>query len=475
MKATARTGNNAVAFEHSEDHLVEFFSKAGSLYVNKGTYYGNESSALELFKTAWRSNNYKSMQLAMWLRDCRGGAGNRSGFRAIIKWLADSNTEWMKENIGLIPTYGRWDDLFALYNTECENAALALWSEAILCDNPSINGLAAKWADRQDTKLRSYMHLSPKSFRKLLVGKTRVVESLMCAKNWEAVNYNQVPSVASARYSKAFRKHDELRYNEWRQSLAKPDTENKVNADVLLPHDIIKMVQHSDRFDYANVNALAEAQLKAMPNYMEGNNKRIMPILDFSGSMGIAVAGSTTAMDVALGLGLYCSEKVGEDNPFYRKVIPFSTNSKLESWNKMTLVEAINKIPNGYCGSTNIKQALKVLLDAGKFFNATNDQMPNVLLIVSDMQFDAGVTNHTTPVEESLKEWEAAGYNRPSIVYWNLAGCANQPATIHDKNVALVSGFSPSILKAVLNGDDYSPVTIMNMTLEKYKVVDCSK
>jgi hypothetical protein len=66
-----RTGNNDWAYENSGNTLLEFFSKAGSMFKGKGTYYGNESTALELFKPAWVTNKYKSMKLLMWLRDCR--------------------------------------------------------------------------------------------------------------------------------------------------------------------------------------------------------------------------------------------------------------------------------------------------------------------------------------------------------------------------------------------------------------------
>jgi len=72
-KATSRTKNNAVAFDHSEDHLLEFFSKAGSLLKKKSSYYGGESTALELFKAAWRTGREETcMKLAFWLRDIRG-------------------------------------------------------------------------------------------------------------------------------------------------------------------------------------------------------------------------------------------------------------------------------------------------------------------------------------------------------------------------------------------------------------------
>ena len=72
MKTNSKTHNGANAFEHSENHALEFFSKAGSLYTKKQSYYGNESSALELFKNAWRSDNETAMKLLFWLRDCRG-------------------------------------------------------------------------------------------------------------------------------------------------------------------------------------------------------------------------------------------------------------------------------------------------------------------------------------------------------------------------------------------------------------------
>jgi hypothetical protein len=411
------------------------------------------------------------MQLAFWLRNCRGGAGNRSGFRAIITWLGDNYGEWVNSNIKLIPEYGRWDDLTALYYTPCCESALKLWKEAILSENPSVYGLACKWADRQDHKLRCFMNLTPKEFRKLVVNKTKVVETLMCEKKWDGINYNTVPSVASARYANAFRKHDMSRYNVWRESLAKPESGAKVNAETLFPHDVIRMVRNAAYGD-KGLNDLAEAQFKAMPNYMEGTNYRIMPIVDFSGSMISVATGSCTAFDVALSLGLYCSNAVGSKNPFWRRLIPFSETSQLETWSNMSLVNAISNIPNHYCGSTNIKQALKVLLDAGKFFNASNEQMPNILLIISDMQFDSGVSTTRTPIEESMLEFEAAGYTRPKIVYWNLAGYDNQPATCYDKNVALVSGFSPSILKAVLGGKDFTPLAIMNDTIAAYKIID---
>jgi len=75
--AKTTTNEGAVQYDHSLNNAVEFFSKAGSLYAknakSKQPFYGNQTSALELFKAVWFSGNHEmAMKLLFWLRDCRG-------------------------------------------------------------------------------------------------------------------------------------------------------------------------------------------------------------------------------------------------------------------------------------------------------------------------------------------------------------------------------------------------------------------
>ena len=485
MTTNARTHNAAPAYAHTEDHLLEFFSKGGSLLKGKTSYYGNESTALKLFQNAWYAGQEQiCMQLLFWLRDIRGGAGNRSGTRDILNWLAKSTggKAWIKANLALIPQYGRWDDLFALYHTELESDAMLMWAEAIKAGN----ALAAKWADPQDAKMRAFVGMSPKKFRKFVVNarKGTIVETQMCQKDWEEINYSHVPSVAIGRYNKAFYKNDKERYDAWRKSLVKVKEDGTlevvgdVKAGAIFPHDLIRTVLSGSSAGYygggsvsAETEALVEAQFQSLPNYFDPTQRRIMPVLDFSGSMFSPVAGSIQLIDVALGLGLYCSDRVGKDNPFYRKVIPFSSSANFESWAKESFAKAALRLPqNGYCGSTNIAAALDLLLKSAKMWNIPKEQMVDCLLIISDMQFDASGSNAVTPIEACLNKWVDAGYNKPNIEYWNLAGYQNQPGTKYNKNIALVSGFSPSIMQAVLDGADFSPIAIMKKALEKYSI-----
>lgn len=462
-----RGHNNDFCYDSTGNALLEFFSKAGSLFEKKGTYYGNETSAIELFKPAFSTDKVRAAKLAFWLRDCRGGAGNRSGFRSVVNWLSQNHPEWVKANIHLVPSTGRWDDLIACVDTPCEDVAIRYWSKAI----SEKDGLACKWAPREKknkvvfSKLRKEIKMSPKEFRRFLSENTNVVETAMCSGDWHSIDYNTVPSVAMARSANAFLKHDPARYDSWRESLTDENSNSKVNADALFPHDVLRTSRKDSK--------LANAQFKALPNYMIESNARIMPIADFSGSMTSPASGSISCMDVAQSLALYCSDKVGEENPFYRMYIPFSNSSELVSWKNSDFSSAAKKCNcRGYYGSTNIKSALDQILDSAKMFNVSNDQMPNCLLILSDMQFDIGAEcGNKSTVESCMKKWEKEGYDRPKIIYWNLAGYAGSPARGTHENIALISGFSPSILGSVLGGTDFSPMAVLDRAIAKYEVV----
>jgi len=73
------------------------------------------------------------------------------------------------------------------------------------------------------------------------------------------------------------------------------------------------------------------------------------------------------------------------------------------------------------------------------------------------------------------RKYNNAGYEMPQIVFWNLNGGYgrdNTPVRFNDQGVALVSGFSPAIMKAVLANDleEYTPYNVMLQTLmdERY-------
>jgi len=474
-----KTHEGAEQYKNAISKTVDFFSKAGSLYTGgrRVAFYGNrnEGTALSLFQPAFKEDPITSMKLFMWVRDCRGGAGNRSGAKAIIEWLANNHTALMQANMHFIPVHGRWDDLTALFKTPLRNEAGQFWASAI----QEGDILAAKWAKKHYKPIRQALNMRESEFRKLLsnIRKDHIVEHMMCQQQWNKIEYKKVPSVAMARYTRAFDRNDNIRFQAYKEALSNGTT--TVHADVLFPHDCVRTALHGDE-------SMAEAQFNALPNYLEGTNENIMVICDTSGSMISRVGGSVQAIHVSQGMALYCSSRVPKESPFYKRFIGFGSEGKFVDWRKHTFRTAIRdrKVFDHAVASTRIDRALDLILKIATERNISQQLMPTSLLIVSDMQFSQGAcwgggwdTNGIrknellTEVEKCMLKWEDAGYKRPKIVYWNTMAYDGSPDTVNSNNIGLVSGFSPSICKAIFSGEDFTPYAIMMRALEKYEVI----
>jgi hypothetical protein len=459
-----KTNEKAQQYDHSFNHCLEFFSKAGSLMEKKKAFYGNEATALELFKPAWIADNITAFKLLLWLRDARGGAGNRSAFRTCLRWVAEQFPEWVYANLSWIPMVGRWDDLRTLFGTNVGSEAAKLWAHAIRHEDI----LAAKWADRSDKLLQGALNLNEANLRRLLasIRKNSIVEHKMCTKDWSSIEYKKVPSVAMARYTKAFGRNDTDRFEAYKAALVKGET--TVNASVLFPHDCVRTVKFGD-------SAIADAQFDTLPNYMENSGEKAIVICDTSGSMESAISGKIAAIDVSQALALYCSAKISPESPFYKKFIAFCSEGEFKNWNSMTFSQAVKSkaIFNGAVGATRIDKALDLILNSAVHWNIKPENMLTTLIIVSDMQFTGGVAGgerQLTEIQKCMFKWRDAGYNIPKIIYWNTAGYAGSVETKYGSNIALVSGFSPSVLKAIFNGDDLTPEGVMKATIKKYEI-----
>ena len=104
-------------------------------------------------------------------------------------------------------------------------------------------------------------------------------------------------------------------------------------------------------------------------------------------------------------------------------------------------------------------------MDRAIAFNVDPDSMPTMLLVLSDMQFDESQNSYGNEMKTHYswmeEEFEKAGYKLPKIVFWNLDAHFGTQARCSDENVAMVSGFSPSIMKAILEAKEFTPIDVM--------------
>lgn len=454
------TENLMTTHSTSLSALVDFFGIAGSARKM------DEETILNYFTKAFNEDRDIALKLLYWARDVRGGAGERRLFREIIRDLAKYHTDALRKNVQYIPEYGRWDDVLELLETPLELEALRLIASGL----QEGNGLCAKWMPRKGkvaNKLRSYLKMTPKNYRKGLVELTNVVEQLMCSGEFKAIDYNKLPSLASARYQKAFERHDPVNYRRYIDGLSKGTS--KISAAAVYPYDIVKSINHG------NIE-VANAQWKELPDYLAGSeDKNILPVVDVSGSMVSLASGSkVTCMDVSVSLGLYLAER--NRGAFKDHFITFSGRPELQRV-VGSLYDRVRQLRNADWGmNTNIQATFKLILDHAKMNRVPESDMPTQILILSDMQFDSctggreyaswGGNHDCQPFGPNVLQmadqmYKQAGYKRPEIIFWNLRAVSGQsPIQITDAGVALVSGFSPAIMKNILAASDMTDCQI---------------
>ena len=454
VQLETRTDNGMKTFDSSKSALVD-------LFFTIGASRGKDLSVQ--FVKAMKQDETLALRLLMWARDVRGGAGERDVVRTILLSLEKNYPEVLSRLLPHVAEFGRWDDLLIFKTKTIKDQAFTLIGNALR----ERNGLAAKWMPRQGpvaVEMRTFFGMSPKFYRKSLVNLTKVVEQSMCANTWDDINYSHVPSLAAARYQKAFKKHDPAGYEAYKAKLA--TGEAKVNASAVYPYDVIKSRK------FGGDDTVIQAQWNALPNYI--GDELVLPIVDVSGSMSCPVGGNAnlTCMDVSVSLGLYLADK--NTGPFKDMFLTFSEKPKLQLL-KGNLLDKLNQLERSDWGmSTNLHGAFEAILSYAVKGGVNASDMPKYVLVMSDMEF-----NHCAKYDDSAmgmieRKYKEAGYEVPNIVFWNLNARAGNVPVKHDKRgVALVSGFSPSIMTSILKAEELDPASVMMTTLNspRYSVI----
>lgn len=466
MRATTTT-NGAGALTNTGSRLVDLFSTIGA---SRNDLEG----VRKRFDAAYKVDPLKAAAILLYARDIRhNGAGERQVFRTILKDMAGSGRRYTSEILNLIAEVGRFDDFQAVYDTAWESTAVTIWADAI----KERNVLAAKWAKREDKVLQRALGLNEAGLRKLLasIRKDHIVETKMCSKNWTGIDFSKLPSVAGMRYAKAFGRNDGVRYSAFITS-----KETKVNASTSYPHDVYRM------YKYGNERAAAGKYWVNLPDL--GCKGNILPIIDTSSSMNATASGVISCLDVSVSLGTYLAQQIV--GKFQNMCISFNSTPKLHqlpvSDDPCKVLDFVKNIDWG--GSTNLQKTYELVLDSAKKLHCDQDDMPEYLMILSDMQFNTAIGNGTngyyvgrevvtnpryaeTLYGDMQKKFAAAGYKMPKVIFWNLnAEFNNQPVASFQADTALIGGFSPNIIKAVLSCEDVviTPESIMENAIAPF-------
>ena len=482
------TENGAVGFETSKSALVDLNFAVASLRN------AEEAAIIRKFIVAFNEDRVLAMKWLFFLRDVRGGLGERRSFRIIIRYLATAYTDMVANLVEIMAEYGRYDDLLILLDTPVENQVLShiamqLREDIINMENHETVSLCAKWMPSNNTssqesrkmavKLQKAMNFTAKQYRKMLAelrAYMNVTEVLMSDNRWEEIDYSGVASKANVLYRNAFMAHDKVRREAFLQAVEK--NEAVMHADVLMPHDIVSRYTSRVgwRLELGAVDAALEALWKKLPDAVQGA-ENVLCIVDGSGSMLCPVGNTgTTALHVSNALGIYFAERM--KGAYRNKFITFSNTPKYVDLSgcrslreKLQLAFAHND-----CTNTNLEATFDLILETAVRGHLKQSELPQTVLVISDMEFDQAMYGKKTDAlfETIAKKFQRYGYKLPRLVFWNVNSRTGViPVRENENGVALVSGFSVNVCQMVLSGE-LSPYKALVKALNssRYQIIE---
>ena len=443
----SQTLNGATTHSTSLNNVLDMFFLAGASRTM------SEQDIIILWEKAKSEDLNMAVKCLFWARDCRGGAGEKRFFRVIISHLMKSDPELYGWITIFIPDFGSWKDIFLTENPTADNLD---WISRALTERD--DNLCAKWFPRRGkwfSAMYKHLNMTPKGFRKLLVGMTRVVETQMCAKKFDEIEFSKVPSKAFHIYKKSFAKQDPERFTKFVEAVN--EGAEKVNSGQLFPYELYQSFMKGDAHD------VIKAQWNNLPDYVgEGS---FLPVCDVSGSM------NGLPMEVSVSLGVYLSER--NKSVFKDAFITFTGKPEMQ-YLQGDVIQRFSQLRRAHWEmNTNLQAVFRLILDKAVTNSLPQSDMPGTVIIISDMEFDEacpGLTNF----ELIQERYSQAGYTMPKLIFWNVNGrIGNVPVSADQSNVGLVSGASPAIVKSVLSGKDFTPVGVMKEVLnsERYKQV----
>ncbi|KAJ3559858.1 hypothetical protein NM688_g80 [Phlebia brevispora] len=351
-------------------------------------------------------------------------------------------------------------------------------------------------------------------------------EPLMSANRWGDIVYSRVPALCMKWNTEHFFKHDPERFEGYLEAVE--SGKKKISGATLMPHELlgasIKLSVEVLTLSSTDVplrkrvrRKVAEMQLRTVELQWKtlierlrasGSLDNALAICDVSGSMGGVYSmfiGTVKPLLPALALSLVTAQI--SKPPFANCFITFSARPQfVELDPSRTLHELVqDMVKSEWSMNTNLNAVfLDLLLPLAIKHKVKQEDMIKRLFIFSDMQFDESQTLKQQPILDAplhgFDNWETnhdvierafndAGYELPEIVYWNLAGPRGTTPIIHNnKGVALMSGFSPAMMKTFMDGpieedataiEDWEVVhadgTTMKQTTEKPTPVDMMK
>ena len=489
------TENGALTHRTTKSALLDMFAMGAAMRTR------SDEDVILMFRKAFAENPKYALKCLFYIRDVRGGQGERRFFRLCMKDLAKNNVEAARRNLQHIPEFGRWDDLYLFVDTPFEKEMFEFIKQQltldITCKTPS---LLAKWLKSENTsskksrelagKTRRALGLTRKQYRKVLSvlrERINVLERLMSAGKWDEIEFDKIPSRAGMIYKNAFARHDveRMKKDATVQSYADfaKDTTKKVNAKALYPYECVAeamKIMRNGWYGYRNLaiddtnRLMVNKYWDNLEDYFNGASFNGMAVVDTSGSM--CGSNADAPINVAISLGMYCAMKA--KGPFADHFITFSSRPTFVKVEGVDFCDKVSRMARADWGmSTNVEAAFDLMLNTAVRNDLKQEDLPENLIIISDMEFNSCSVGNRGRANDTLfetmeKRWNAKGYNMPKLVFWNVNARQDNIPMRDTGYVSYVSGMSPSIFETIMSGKTGYDLMMEKLNTKRYECIE---
>ncbi|XP_054162016.1 uncharacterized protein LOC128959988 [Oppia nitens] len=295
----------------------------------------------------------------------------------------------------------------------------------------------------------------------------KIPEVFMASNQWSDIDYSRVASKCMQKNKSVFIKYDKQRFEEYLKS------KETIAGAVLKP---VELVNRGDKFlfEVYKQEITEEEKLERMViekqwlSICENIKKKggglfdnAIAVCDVSGSM------NGTPMSAAIGLTLLVMYLSAE--PWNSLCITFAEKPQIHFVDKkLSFIQKLRSLHNmQWGGTTNFNSVFNLILNKAVEQRLKNNQLPKVLIVFTDMEFNQAFPNtKMTNYEMAKKQFEKRGYKLPPIIFWNLRSdktSMSTPVQMNEMGTALLSGYSGQLLSLILKADDLENITPYSM------------
>lgn len=477
LKKTANrtfTENGAVTLRSTGSDCLNLFATIGALRKQ------NDAEIRNRFLRAYAENPDLAMKILFYARDIRGGLGERSVFRILLRWLAENERPSLLRNLPYIAEYGRWDDILVLLDTPVRREAEAVLHQQFLADMKALeNGdqvsLLGKWlpsvnASNAETikkakQLACAFGINEAQYRRALSAlraEIRIIENNLRERDY-TFDYAKQPSKAMFKYRRAFMRNDQERYQAF--MLQVKNGEAVLHTGTLMPYEIVASAYRAGE----NERGILDVTWNALEDFTGSENALV--VADGSGSM--YWGGDPKPAAVAQSLAIYFAGR--NHGAFHNHFITFSMTPQLVEIRGRDIVEKVRYCRSfDECANTNLQAVFELILRTAVENRLPQKELPAALYIISDMEFDSCARDASKSNFENARAlYRQYGYTLPRVVFWNVQSRSQQqPVRMNEQGVALVSGCTARIFSQVMSGE-MDPYTNMKNVIggERYAVI----